>query len=97
MAVSRFKVRNGRSEDVRAAFVNRPHRVEEADGFLRLEVLSPADDPDEFWLLTFWRDEESFQKWHHSPAHRHSHEYIPKGLKLQPEATQLRYFRQICD
>jgi heme-degrading monooxygenase HmoA len=97
VAVSRFKVRNGMSGEVRAAFEQRPHLVDEADGFIRMEVLTPADDPDEFWLITFWRDEASFQTWHGSPAHRQSHESIPKGLKLDAAATQVRYFQQISD
>ena len=96
VAVSKFKVRNGLSAEVRDAFLQRPHLVDDADGFLRMEVLNPEDDPDEFWLLTFWRDETSFRSWHDSPAHHRSHDRIPKGLKLQPEATQVRYFRQIA-
>ena len=97
VAFSKFKVRNGMSGEVRAAFVNRPHLVEDAPGFIRMEVLTPADDPDEFWLLTFWIDEPSFRTWHDGPAHRQSHDRIPRGLKLHPEATQVRYFRQISD
>jgi heme-degrading monooxygenase HmoA len=43
--LSRFVVANGIGTDVREAFVNRPHLVENAPGFLRLEVLSPTGRP----------------------------------------------------
>ena len=96
VAVSRFRIRNEMSEDVAAAFRDRPHLVESADGFVRLDVISPDDDPAEFWLITYWRDEESFRRWHASHAYRESHDGIPKGLKLDPSATQVRAFRYIA-
>jgi len=96
VAVSRFRVRNGMSSEVAEAFRQRPHMVDGADGFLRLDVLSPADDESEFWLLTDWRDEESFRNWHHSHEYRESHAGIPKGVKLDPAATQVRAFRYIA-
>jgi heme-degrading monooxygenase HmoA len=97
LAVSKFKVSNGMSEEVRAAFVERPHLVDDAPGFVRMEVVRPIDDRDEFWLLTWWRDEASFREWHHSHLYRDSHSGIPRGLKLDPSATQLRFFEKISD
>ena len=97
LAVSKFKVANGMSEEVRAAFVERPHLVEDAPGFVRMEVVRPIDDRDEFWLLTWWRDEASFREWHHSHLYRESHSGIPRGLKLDASATELRFFEKISD
>jgi len=96
VAISRFRVRNGLAPEVAAAFRSRPHLVESADGFLRLDVLSPAEDESEFWLLTYWRDEESFRVWHRSHLYRDSHEHMPKGLKLDPSVTEVRAFRYIA-
>lgn len=59
--VSQFTVANGMTEAVKAAFRQRLRQVEHAPGFVRLDVLSPLDCPDEIWLLTFWRDEASFR------------------------------------
>ena len=95
LAVSKFKVANGMSEEVRAAFAARPHLVDDAPGFVRMEVFRPVDDHDEFWLLTWWRDEASFREWHHGHLYRDSHKGIPRGLKLDPAATQLRFFEKI--
>lgn len=82
--------------DVAAAFRGRPHAVDAAPGFIRMDVLSPTEDSAEFWLVTSWTDEESFRAWHHSHEFRESHAGIPKGLKLDAAATELRSFRYIA-
>lgn len=93
--ISRFTVANGMTTQVKEAFRNRPHLVENADGFLRMEVISPLDNPDEIWLITFWRDEPSYQTWHHGHHYRESHAGIPQGLKLIPNATEIRGFEGV--
>ena len=97
VSLSKFRVRNGMGTQVAEAFRARPHLVEAANGFLRMDVLTPADDDSEFWLLTFWTDEASFQAWHSSHQYRQSHAGIPTGLKLDPAATELRSFRYVAD
>jgi heme-degrading monooxygenase HmoA len=92
VALSKFTVANGMTAAVKRAFAERPHLVDDAPGFVRMDVLSPADCPEEIWLVTFWRDEESFRVWHHSHEYHESHRSIPKGLKLVPKSAQLRYF-----
>ncbi|HEX2059885.1 MAG TPA: antibiotic biosynthesis monooxygenase [Thermoanaerobaculia bacterium] len=96
VSISRFRVRNGMEGDVADAFRGRPHLVDDAPGFVRMDVLSPAEDASEFWLVTYWTDEESFRVWHRSHEFRDSHASIPKGLKLDPAATELRGFRHIA-
>jgi heme-degrading monooxygenase HmoA len=97
LALSKFKVTNGMDAEVREAFRRRPHLVDDADGFVRMDVVSPTGDDAEFWLLTYWRDEASFRQWHHGHTYRESHAGIPPGLKLAPEATELLTFRYITD
>ena len=97
LAVSKFRVANGMTAEVRDAFVSRPRLVDGAAGFVRMEVVSPIDDRDEFWLLTYWTDEASFRNWHAGHLYRESHAGIPRGLKLDPAATQLRFFEKIAD
>jgi heme-degrading monooxygenase HmoA len=93
--LSRFTVANGMENDVRQAFLNRPHLVETAPGFRRLEVLSPAEKPAEFWLLTWWDSEEHFRMWH--KHHRHeSHQLMPKGLRLDASGTEVQVFQHIA-
>lgn len=93
VAVSRFVVANDKHEEVRAAFRARPRAVERARGFRGFEVLQPTDDEREFWLITRWTDEQSFHDWHHSHAFKDSHAGIPRGLKLDPKRTRLRFFQ----
>jgi heme-degrading monooxygenase HmoA len=97
MAMSRFTVANGMEEDVRAAFLARPHKVDAAPGFERMEVLRPLGSPEEFWLLTWWRDEAAFDAWHRSHAYQDSHSGMPKGLKLVPGSTEIRRFERVAD
>lgn len=97
LAVSKFRVANGREADVREAFLRRPHMVDDADGFVRMDVVSPQGNDAEFWLLTWWEDEASFRSWHHGHLYRESHAGIPKGLKLDPSATELLTFTHITD
>ena len=96
VVISRFRVANGMGEAVTEAFRSRPHLVEDAPGFIRLEVLSPVEDDAEFWLVTHWTDEASFRVWHHSHSYRESHAEIPKGLKLDPTVTEIRRFRHVA-
>ena len=96
LVLSKFRVANGLTSQVKSAFAGRPHRVEAAPGFIRLDVVSPCDSPDEIWLLTYWRDLGSYQRWHSSPEHHASHKGIPKGLKLVPSETQVRVFDHVC-
>jgi heme-degrading monooxygenase HmoA len=96
VVISKFRVRNGMANEVADAFRKRPHLVDDAPGFLELQVLSPSDDESEFWLVTRWTDEDSFRTWHRSHEYRESHAGIPKGLKLDPTATEVRGFRQIA-
>ena len=92
VAISRFTVANDMTERVKAAFAERPHLVDDAPGFVRMEVMSPVDEPDEIWLVTYWRDRDSFATWHRSHEFKQSHRGIPKGLKLVPKSAELRFF-----
>lgn len=87
--ISRFRVRNGLEAEVRGAFLNRPRLVEDNPGFCGLDVLVEAKDPSVFLLIARWRDEESFQIWHSSDAHHQSHQFMPRGLKLDAAFTSL--------
>lgn len=96
LALSRFIVANGMTAEVKAAFANRPHLVDAAQGFVRLDVFSPRDDPDEIWLLTYWTEEAHYRAWHRSHAYHESHAAIPKGLKLVPRSAEIRLFDHVA-
>lgn len=96
VAMSKFVVKNGMADDVLAAFQARPHQVDNARGFIRMEVLNPQENRDEFWLITHWETKDDFSRWHRSHEYRDSHKGIPKGLKLVRGETEIRYFDVIA-
>lgn len=89
IALSCFTLANDLSQAVREAFVQRPHLVDAVPGFLGMEVMSPTDNAQEFWLLTRWRDEASYDNWHRSDEYHTSHAGMPKGLKLVPGSAKI--------
>lgn len=95
VALSRFVIANDMREEVRAAFRNRPHLVDDAPGFISMDVISPTDNPDEIWLITYWTDETSYRTWHRGHTYRESHKGIPKGLKLVPKSASVHFFEYI--
>ncbi|HEX8237558.1 MAG TPA: antibiotic biosynthesis monooxygenase family protein [Abditibacteriaceae bacterium] len=95
VALSQFTIANDMMEQVKEAFRNRPHLVDDAPGFVRMEVVVPQDAPNEIWLITYWSDAESYRVWHRSHEY-HSHKGIPKGLKLVPGSARIRFFGHVC-
>jgi heme-degrading monooxygenase HmoA len=96
VSLSKFVVGNDKIAEVKEAFRQRPHLVDGQTGFVRMEVISPIDRPEEIWLITYWTDAESFRRWHRSHLYQESHKGIPKGLKLVPGQTEMRQFEHIC-
>lgn len=90
VVISRFRVRNKMEDAVRIAFDRRPRLVEEAPGFVGIEVFTDAGDGALFYLVTRWTSVEAFRSWHASHQYHESHRGIPKGLKLDPKATEIR-------
>jgi len=97
VALSRFTIRNDMAAEVRAAFSARPHLVDKSQGFLGMQVMSPIENPAEFWLITRWTDEQSYRTWHSSHAYHESHSGIPKGLKLVPKSAEIRMFNLFAE
>ena len=95
MVESRFRVANDRVAEVRAAFLQRPHLVDDVIGFLGMDVYIAASDSATFHLLTRWTDREAYERWHRSDAHRASHAFIPRGLKLDATLTRVTVLDRI--
>lgn len=82
--------------DVRRAFRERPHLVEEAAGFVRLDVLSPEANPDQIWLLTYWTDQASFEQWFRTHRYQEAHKGVPAGLRLVSDQTEMIFFEHVA-
>ncbi len=92
--ISRFTIQNGMEQEVKQAFRERPKFVEGAKGFIKLDVLSPFEQPAEIHLITYWESEEDFESWHKDHL-KASHQLIPKGLKLVPHSWTLTKYEHI--
>jgi heme oxygenase (mycobilin-producing) len=97
VALSCFTIANDKSDEVRAAFRQRPHLVDRAPGYLGMEVMNPIDNQSEIWLVTHWCDEQSYRTWHRSHDYHESHKDIPKGLKLVPGSAKVRLFEVFAE
>jgi heme oxygenase (mycobilin-producing) len=96
VSLSKFVVGNDKIAEVKEAFRQRPHLVDGQPGFVRMEVISPIDRPEEIWLITYWTGADSFRLWHRSHLYQESHKDIPRDLKLVPGQTEMRQFEHIC-
>ena len=85
------------ASEVRDAFRDRPRLVDVAPGFLGLEVFGDTDDDTVFHLFTRWSDRASFEAWHHGDAHRASHAFMPRGLKLDATFTRMEIIERLAD
>ena len=96
IALSTFTIANEMGPEVKQAFRDRPHFVDNAPGFQRMEVICPQDEPNEIWLITYWTDQESYTVWHKNHL-KESHSQIPKGLKLVPRSAKVRFFEHVSN
>ena len=73
------------------AFRGRAHLVDQADGFLDLEVWRSDRDSAEVIMVSRWRDRESFREYMRSEAHGISHQRIAPALQEAIELERLEH------
>ena len=81
VSLSRLRVDEQRSDELVAAFRARAHLVDDADGFLDLQVWRSDRDPGEVLMVSRWRDREAFKTYMKSAEHRVSHDRVDPDLK----------------
>jgi len=81
VSLSRLRVEAHRRDDLVAAFNRRAHLVDDADGFIDLQVWQSDRDQTEIIMVSRWRDKSSFQRYMKSDAHVLSHQRIPDELQ----------------
>jgi len=89
--MSRLRVAPDRAPELVAAFRDRAHLVEEADGFLGLEVWQNDRDDRELIMVSRWTDRDSFKTYMKSDAHRISHGRIAADLKSDIKLQALEH------
>jgi heme-degrading monooxygenase HmoA len=80
VSLSRLRVEAERAVELVAAFRRRVRLVDDADGFVDLQVWQSDRDPAEIVMVSRWRDRAAFTEYMRSDAHRISHERIDPSL-----------------
>src|SRR3954468_2392392 len=91
VSLSRLKVEEGRTAELVAAFRSRAHLVDDADGFVDLEVWQSDRDPAEIVMVSRWRDRDAFKAYMKSDAHRISHGRIDPDLDAAIKLERLEH------
>ena len=84
VSMSRLRVPRESAPDLVAAFRRRAHLVDDADGFVDLEVWQSDRDSDEqtseLIMVSRWRERECFTAYMRSAEHKKSHDRIDPDL-----------------
>jgi heme-degrading monooxygenase HmoA len=91
VSLSRLRVEDGRADELVAAFRRRAHLVDDADGFLDLQVWRSDRDPAEIVMVSRWRDRAAFKAYMKSDEHRISHERIDPSLDRAIKLERLEH------
>jgi heme oxygenase (mycobilin-producing) len=89
--MSRLRVDEQRSDELVAAFRARAHLVDDADGFVDLQVWRSDRDPGEVLMVSRWRDRDAFKTYMKSAEHRVSHDRIDPELKAAIALERLEH------
>lgn len=74
VVANRFQIADGYGDAFVERFENRQGAIEDQAGFIRFDLLRPADaDTDTYVALTYWEDRESFEAWTDSEAFENAH------------------------
>jgi heme oxygenase (mycobilin-producing) len=89
--MSRLRVAPDRAPELVAAFRDRAHLVDDAGGFLGLEVWQNDRDTGELIMVSHWTDRDSFKTYMKSDAHRVSHGRIAPDLESEIKLQALEH------
>jgi heme-degrading monooxygenase HmoA len=91
VSLSRLRVPAERAPELVRAFRGRLGLVDDADGFVDLQVWQSDRDAGELLMVSRWRDRAAFTAYMRSDAHRVSHGRIAPELKDAIELERLEH------
>jgi heme-degrading monooxygenase HmoA len=91
VSMSRLRVAASESDALVAAFRRRAHLVDDAPGFIDLEVWRSDRDPSEVLMVSRWSDRASFAAYMRSPEHKVSHGRIDPELQAAIKLERLEH------
>ena len=80
--INAIEVPEGAGPELERRFANRLHAVDGQPGFLSFELLRPVSGDNRYFVVTHWKDDESFQAWMNGPA-KEAH----SGERARPVGT----------
>jgi heme-degrading monooxygenase HmoA len=73
VAVNFITCTEGYRERFEMLFKSRAHAIDSAPGFRRMAVLRPTREGDAYLIVSFWKDQASFDGWRTSPTFLEGH------------------------
>jgi heme-degrading monooxygenase HmoA len=89
--MARLRVPPPRAPELVQAFRDRARLVDEADGFVDLQVWQSDRDPSELIMVSRWRDRRAFRDYMRSEAHRVSHSRVDPALDAAIDLKALEH------
>ena len=89
--MSRLRVPVERAAQLVTAFRSRVGLVDDADGFVDLQVWQSDRDEGELIMVSRWRDREAFKTYMRSAEHRVSHDRIDPDLQAAIKLERLEH------
>jgi len=91
VSMSRLRVPVERAAQLVTAFRSRVGLVDDADGFVDLQVWQSDRDEGELIMVSRWRDREAFKTYMRSAEHRVSHDRIDPDLQAAIKLERLEH------
>ena len=91
VSMSRLRVPVERAAQLVTAFRSRVGLVDDADGFVDLQVWQCDRDEGELIMVSRWRDREAFKTYMRSAEHRVSHDRIDPDLQAAIKLERLEH------
>ena len=91
VSMSRLRVPVERAAQLVTAFRSRVGLVDDADGFVDLQVWQSDRDAGELIMVSRWRDREAFKTYMRSAEHRVSHDRIDPDLQAAIKLERLEH------
>jgi heme oxygenase (mycobilin-producing) len=93
VSLSRLRIDPQRAPQLVIAFRARAHLVDDADGFIDLQVWQSDRDASEIIMVSRWRDRQAFTAYMRSEAHRISHDRIDPLLQSDIKLERLEHMQ----
>jgi heme-degrading monooxygenase HmoA len=91
VSMSRLRIPVERADALVRAFRARVRLVDQADGFVDLQVWQSDRDAGELIMVSRWRDRAAFTAYMRSADHKTSHDRIPPELKEAIKLERLEH------